>query len=41
MKRSAIFVNTTRGGIVDQDALYHALKVNNKKSTFNSATKMQ
>lgn len=25
MKPSAIFINTTRGGVVDQDALYHAL----------------
>jgi glyoxylate/hydroxypyruvate reductase len=26
MKRSAIFVNTSRGGVVDQDDLYEALK---------------
>lgn len=26
MKPSAIFINTTRGGVVDQDALYQALK---------------
>jgi len=25
MKKSAIFVNTSRGGLVDQEALYHAL----------------
>lgn len=28
MKSTAIFVNTSRGGIVDQDALYEALKTN-------------
>lgn len=26
MKKNCVFVNTSRGGVVDQDALYDALK---------------
>lgn len=32
MKRSAIFINASRGGVVDEDALYEALKTNEIKA---------